>query len=112
MNLDQDRVPTNLDEAVELLIESLTPSEIKAIKDPKFCNQGFHFTLGMGLRNQWSMWHKDTILVQWFYKTYGIDHADDISSIILDCCFRDIRGETRRDKKLAKHYIERWKQTT
>ena len=63
----------------------------------------------MYLRNEWSLWEKDTKCVVWFKKNYGLDHADDISSIIMECVFADIRGEPRKDKELAKSYIEHWK---
>ena len=110
MKLNEDKVPTTLDEAIQFLRESFSKGDIKAIKHPDFAGQGLHFTLGMYLRNNWSLWEKDTVLVQWFKKTYDIDHADDISGIILDSCFRDIRGEPRQDKKLAKRYLEHWEQ--
>jgi hypothetical protein len=111
MKLNEDKVPITLDEAILFLRESFSKTDIKEIKRPGFDGQGLHFTLGMYLRNNWSLWEKDTKLVQWFKKTYNIDHADDISGIILDSCFRDIRKEPRKDKELAKRYIEHWKRT-
>ena len=110
MKLNEDKVPCNLKEAITFLKESITNSELDAIKASAFINNGFHFTLGMHIRNAWSLWEKDTKLVQWFFKTYGVDFADDISKIILDSFFRDVRGEPRRDKKLAKQGKEHWKE--
>ena len=106
MKLNPDMVPVNLEEAVKTLKEGLTADDILEIKKPQFDGASAHFTVGMMLRNEWSLWEKDTILVRWFKENYGIDHADDISGLILDCLVRDIQGLPRRDKELANRYIE------
>lgn len=111
MKINQDKVPSNLDEAVSLLKEALTPVDIDVIKAPKFDAVMLHSNVGMSIRNAWSLWDKNTILPQWFKKTYGVDHADDISGIILDCLCKDIRGEPRRDKELAQEFIQYWEAT-
>ena len=80
MNLNQDRVPINLEEALTLLKEALTNAE-KAETKKTFATQ-LHFSLGMYLRNEWSLWDKDSILMRWFKKNYGIDHPDDVSGLI------------------------------
>ncbi len=102
-------VPINLEEAVATLKAGLTPEDIKEIKNPIFDAARVHFTVGMMLRNEWSLWEKDTILVKWFKENYGIEHADDLSGLILDCLVRDVQGLPRRDKELAKRYIDHWK---
>ena len=109
MKLNPDMVPINLDEALKTLKEGLTPEDITEIKNPIFDAPRVHFTVGMMLRNEWSLWDKDSILVRWFKENYGIDFADDLSGLILDCLVRDIQGLPRRDKELAKRYIQHWK---
>lgn len=109
MTLNEDKVPINLEDALTLLKEGLSKEDIKFIKEPKFEPAQLHFSVGMALRNAWSLWEKDTILVQWFKQKYGIEHADDISGLILDCLHKDIVGQPRRDEALAKKYIAHWK---
>lgn len=109
MTINPDKVPVTLDEAVALLKEGLDKSDIAIIKSPKFNSVMLHSNVGMVIRNEWSLWQPDTILIQWFEKTYGIFHADDVSGVILDCLCKDIRGEPRRDKEIAKECIEHWK---
>lgn len=109
MKLNQDKVPINLEDAIQTLKEGLEPSDIEALKKPTFSPSQLHFTAGMALRNEWSLWEKDTILVTWFKKEYGLDHADDISGLILDCLYRDVIGEPRQDKALAKRFLDHWK---
>ena len=109
MKLNPDMVPVNLEEALKTLKEGLTPDDNKEIKKDDFDAAKVHFTVGMMLRNEWSLWDKDSIMVRWFKENYGIEHADDISGLILDCLVQDIRGKPRRDKELAKKYIDHWK---
>lgn len=108
MKLNPDKVPTTLDEALTIIKEGLEPQDVEDIKDKKSTSTQCHFSIGMFLRNEWSLWQQDTILVKWFKENYGIDHADDISGIILECLWNDIRGEPRKDKILSERFIEYW----
>ncbi len=107
MKLNQDIVPSNLEEALKLLKEALTKNEVKEIKP--LDSSELHFTLGMYLRNQWSLWESKSIIVKWFKKTYGVNHADDISGIILECLINDLNELPRKDKEVAAECIAHWK---
>jgi uncharacterized protein DUF6794 len=109
MKINQDKVPINLDDAVNTLKEGMDKDDIAEFKKETFHVGQLHFTLGMALRNEWSLWEKDTILVQWFKKEFGVDFGDDITGIILDCLYQDIIGKPRRAKELADRYIAHWK---
>ena len=106
MNLNEDVVPVTLDEALTLLKEALSPEETAELK--KMLSSQLHFSLGMHLRNAWSLWDKDSKMGLWFLQTYGVNHADDISGIILECLINDLCGEPRKDKELAKRFIQHW----
>jgi hypothetical protein len=110
MEIPQDKVPCNLDEAIDLLMESLNGDSIKFISDKNSSPTQCHFNFGMALRNDWSLWDKNTILVKWFYKTYGVNHADDISGIILECLWNDVRQEKRRDVILSEECKAHWEE--
>lgn len=90
-----------------LLKEALSPQE--KIETQKMLSSQLHFSLGMYLRNEWGLWDKDSIINMWFRKTYGVDHADDVSGIIVECLINDLTGKPRRDKILAKQFVEHWK---
>jgi hypothetical protein len=109
MILNPDKVPINLEDALDILKAGLSTADITEIKHPEFDAIRMHHGLGMTLRNEWSLWDKETILVRWFKTTYGVDHADDISGLILDCFCMDIKGKPRRDKQMAKKFIDHWK---
>jgi len=106
MNLNQDVVPSNLEEAIKLLQEALDPKEISVIK--KMTSTSLHMSIGQYIRNEWSLWDKDTKLVAWFYEKYKVNHADDISAIIIESMVADLNNKPRRDKELAKEFIEHW----
>jgi hypothetical protein len=105
MKLNLDVVPKNLEEAIGLLAEAVQNiDERSAFLDPV----GLHMNFGMYLRNNWSLWDKETILVQWFVKNLGIIHADDISSTILEGVAACFRGEEFDPKKHVEFYKEYW----
>lgn len=106
MKLNPDLVPINLEEAVKTIKEGLTADDLIEIKNPMFDGARVHHTVGMMLRNGWSLWDTDSVLVKWFKENYSIDHADDVSGLILDCLVRDVQGLPRRDKALAKRYVQ------
>jgi len=109
MKINPDKVPVNLDDAVSILKAELLPGDIKEFKNKHFCPSHMHFGFGMMLRNEWSLWDTDSQLVRWFKAKYGIDHADDISSMILDCLYRDVLKKPRQTEALAATYIAHWK---
>jgi len=101
MNINQDIVPTTLEEAVNILKNGLSDDDIYEIRNPNFGSNRLHFTMGILIRNEWSLWNKDTILVKWFESIYKLTHADDISKIILECLCNDVRNEPRKDKSMS-----------
>jgi hypothetical protein len=106
MKINLDVVPKNLNEAVNLLRSSIeSVAEEESLKD----TDGLHFGLGMYLRNNWSLWERDTVLVQWFKNNLGIAHADDISGTILEAFAANLRGEEFDATAHVKRYIEHWK---
>jgi hypothetical protein len=109
MNFNEDKVPMTVDEAVKLIVDGLTDAEKASIAqhDPAT----LHFSLGMYLRNNWSMWERDTPLSQDFqqrFKLYG--HGDDISGMILKSVWATVRGDdvAATQQKEAEFYREHW----
>lgn len=106
MRLNLDRVPKNLNEAVSILTEAIESSrDRESLKDPVI----HHFGFGMYLRNSWSLWDRETIIVQWFKKNLGLVHADDISGTILEALACSIKGEDFDPIAHAQTYIDHWK---
>ena len=106
LGLNMDRVPMNLEEAVNLIKSEMPSDFVEFVK--KSSPSGVHFGLGMQIRNDWSLWDLENPLVKWFDKEYGITHADDISGLILDCVWQDIKGLPRRDREQADKTKKYW----
>ena len=106
MNLNLDKVPTNLEEAVSLLKDALNEEERDIISEMTVSK--LHFTVGRFIRNEWSLWATENVLTKWFKKNYSVEHADDVSSIIIECLIADLNGRPRQDREIAKEFIEHW----
>ena len=104
MPLNLDVVPTSLDQALKMLIDGLSDEDRRYIQE--LPSHSIHFSSGMWLRNNWSLWDKETPLVKWFIKNLGLGHADDISGILYGMLWAAVRsgkfdldGEVERYKK-------------
>jgi hypothetical protein len=90
--IDPDRVPTTLDEALEMLERRMSNEDREFLENSdENPTAQMHHKFGMSLRNDWSLWEKDMPLVRWFNER-GITHADDMSAIILTSIWRRVRG--------------------
>ncbi len=109
MKIDKDSVPTTIVQAVDCLIASLTEDEVQNIKSDLDYSE-CHHSAGRFIRNNWSLWEKDTPLVKDAIKTYGIAHADDISGLIFEWAFAKVRGVDFDPSLLVEEYRKHWKE--
>jgi hypothetical protein len=108
VNINLDIVPSDLDQALDVLDKSLDDNDIEYIMEHAEPD-GMHFGIGMWLRNNWSLWQPETNLAQWFRQNLGLGHADDMSGIILDSLWRRVRGEPIDLDGQVKFYKDYWK---
>lgn len=106
MKINMDRVPTTLNEAVDMIVQDMSPENVEFIKSHQPAD--IHFGSGMWLRNNWSLWDRETLLVQWFIQTYRIGHADDISGMIFEAVWAKVRGEAFDPLVVVKRYHDHW----
>lgn len=108
----ESKIPLNLNECFEQLSEIMSSSEdadwFKTSPEKEAVVQSHH-GLGRWLRNNWGLWNKDTPLYQYF-KTFGLWHADDMSSVILTSYHRFLNNVDINLNEQIKHYIEFWKE--
>jgi hypothetical protein len=104
MQINEDRMPVTLDEAVSLFIEGLSIEDVREITNPKNDFIHAHHTWGRLIRNEWEMWNKETRMVVWFKQNFGLDHADDISGLVLACVWRDVNKQPRDIAELVKRF--------
>ena len=108
MNINMDAVPLTATEALVMFVAALTNEEKKALKEVEETHIAlFHHTWGQDIRNAWSMWEKDTPLVNSF-KQLGITHPDDMSEIVMTCAWRQLNKKPIKLQDQIKSHQEYW----
>lgn len=103
------KVPSTLEEAFEELDKNLLDTDKQFLlsdSETKIIAQ-IHHGLGRWLRNNWLLWSGEEGISIWF-KSIGIDHADDMSSIILISYIRRSRNEPINLEEQVSLYKDFW----
>lgn len=101
------KIPINLDAAVKRLDEMISDEDrewVRAAKEPRMVQA--HHSFGRWMRNHWGLW-SGSCLALWFQEK-GIQHADDMSGIILDSYWRWVHDEPLRLEEQVKYYRDYW----
>ncbi len=92
MTFDEDKVPSTVDEAIDMLVATMNDKE-----KTDFINVDgatMHHTLGTFIRDAWSLWEQNTPLQRDFINRFGLfGHADDMSAIFIASAKAKISGE-------------------
>lgn len=105
----EGRIPKNLHECIEQLLQSLTPraiAEFKSTKEEKIIR--YHHGFGTGLRNSWGLWSGSRL--KKYFNSLGIYHADDMSGIIIKSFWRHLNNQPIRLKEQIKRYQKCWEE--
>lgn len=116
-------LPEDLEQAIETFLAyyQLAPDYHKLIgKDEDHFLTTAHHGAGQFIRNNWFLWWHENHpydtwpiskppIVKWF-NDKEIAHADDMSSIIMVCAWRDINNKPRDLEGQIKEYKKFWKQ--
>ena len=106
MEVDQDKVPSTVRSAVQMLVDSLSDADLAVVQATEAGEH--HFQVGQGLRNGWSLWATDSPLKRDAVANYKIAHADDISGLILAWAFALARREPFDPQQHCQIYHEHW----
>lgn len=109
MKLNQDRVPSSVLRAVFDIVTALEPDEVSTILTTNPSDH--HSSVGMHIRNSWSLWEEDTPLKRDFQKQYGLwGHADDISGLLLEALWARVNkeDEVKRMNTCADRFKRHW----
>lgn len=94
---DQELESLNtLTDIVAYVLDNMLQTDIDWIKGIDTVNSFMgqaHFLLGMSIRNHLRLWQAHSHLYNFFKTTYGLDHADDMSGIILHKLYDTIHGK-------------------
>lgn len=92
--------PTNLSEAVDILIASMEKEDkeyiLKTDLDQLTCEA--HFGLGLAIRNTW-IYRDDSSLGKYLFENCGLLDPDDMSSGVLDAFFRKVKGLPEKQRE-------------
>lgn len=106
--------PKNLTECFiyldEMLLDSPDKDWFKEAKEKEAIAQSHH-GLGQWIRNNWSLWVKESDLHQYFIEM-ELHHPDDMSGVILTSYHRHINNKELKLDEQIKHYIEFWKKNS
>lgn len=105
---DQDSVPSNFLAAANAVILALNEEELELVRSGAIPASAAHHTVGQMIRNAWSLWNTQTPLVRFFRETYKVQHADDVSSIIIEGAFAKIKGERFNPHERARACAKHW----
>jgi hypothetical protein len=90
----QDEMPSTVDDAVSCLADTL-PAEsldqLKALAEQDLINT--HFGLGMHVRNHFSLWDRESRIMQDARQRFNISHEDDVSAEIIRLLWERLRAE-------------------
>jgi hypothetical protein len=106
MNLDQDRVPISLDEALALLDSALSEREKGAWTNMTAANMfDLQDELARILRYDWSLDDGNTPLRSAFRKL-GLDDPEELSLLLIDAYWRRHNNEAIPVQELVREYLE------
>jgi hypothetical protein len=106
----ENYIPKNLKDAIEYLNCQWSESDKKEFqsKDEKDAVTEIHFGTGQGIRNSWELW-KGKNRISKFFKSKGIFHPDDMSSIILTSFHRTLNNKPIDLNAQIDYYKSYWK---
>jgi hypothetical protein len=102
-------IPVNLEACFTSMKEIMREEEIKRFKEEseEDATAKYHFGFGRWMRNTWGLW-AGSKLKDWFLER-GIEHADDMSGIILTSFWRHLNDKPINLEEQIKYYQDYWK---
>ena len=105
----ENYIPKDLNDAIEYLTCEWSESDKTEFKNKEESDAvtELHFGTGMGIRNGWELW-KGKNRISRFFKSKGISHPDDMSSIILTSFHRYLNNKSVELNEQIKYYKSYW----
>lgn len=104
-------IPIGLKSTIKQIDQSLNDT-IKydfKIAPEEIATSKHHFGLGLDIRNEKGLWRRS--FIRTYFKLNRINHADDMSGIILKTYHRKLNDKPIKFKDQKKYYKEYWKFT-
>ncbi|MCX2491849.1 hypothetical protein OQX63_00090 [Pedobacter sp. PF22-3] len=103
-------MPKNLEESISYLKNEWTSSELNSFKNKpkKKAVAEAHFGAGLWIRNNWIRGDRNVPLTK-FFRSLGINHPDDMSSIILSSLHIRLNNKKIDVNEQVEEYKAYWK---
>ena len=98
-----------LNRYIDQVILLLDEDSVKYILDNDTSYIEAHHGFGRYVRNTLGLWDQNSDIVKWFKSEYALDHADDISSILVNGAFHALKGQPFDPVPQVRKYLEHWK---
>lgn len=105
-------IPKDLNDALTYLKCTWSDKDMEEFKSKREQDAvtELHMGIGLGIRNSWNLWEgKNSIYC--FFKSMGVSHPDDISSIILTSFHRQLNLKDIELENQIQYYKDYWKKT-
>jgi len=105
--------PNSFDEAIFVLEEiAEKEAELRIILNQQDNSRDFatvlHHGFGQTIRNEWKLWVGHSKLYQDMYLSFGLFHADDMSSVILQTFWQRFHGYPETPNIFSMAYLWYW----
>ena len=107
LDLNVEKIPATVYEAVDILYEGLTDEERDYILSHD--KWSLHHGVGTCMRNGWKLWHRETPLVQWCIKELQVGHGDDISGLMFTGLWQKVHGQPVDFTEQIAIYHKHWR---
>lgn len=105
-------IPSSLEECFLQLEKAFSSEERQLFMEENESGEGdvfqFHSGLGRWIRNHWGLWKQEGPLYEQL-KVLGLEHADDMSSLILTSFWRSLHGRPLGVKQQVEKHQAYWK---
>lgn len=123
MPMQYDPIPSTYEDAKWQIIKGLTKEELEFIRSQPtaaICHMPFMIAQppdtwnisGMAIRNAWNLWgaqeDRPTALREEFISRFKLGHADDMSGMLLDEAWADVKSEPFSREEQILRYHNHW----
>jgi hypothetical protein len=111
--VDTSYVPEDLRDSIRHLKRLLPSSTIAWVRDSahaEFDMAVLHHGLGTWIRNTWGLWGDSRLAA--YFNGIGIEHPDDMSSIVLNSLWRELHGLPVDLRSQVDYYQQYWRVNT
>lgn len=108
MPYSEDFVPATIEQAVDSIVDNLEEQEKQIIIQSDPANH--HFQFGMSMRNNWSLWEKETPIKRDAVEKYKIAHADDLSGLIMEWVWAKVNQKEFDPVSYCERFHTHWRQ--